>query len=154
MIITTPEIALNGYLVTPFIALSALLFGTYGIIMNLVILEKKTKIIGGIWTIAAIISLLNILFVPIFGILAAAAVTLLSYFTAFIISMNYSRMTFKFHFDYSFIPKSITASVLMSIIIVLVNPLGLISVLILIGISIIIYTILIFAMKGINKKRN
>ena len=80
IIITTPEIALNGYLVTPFIALSALLFGTYGIIMNLVILEKKTKIIGGIWTIAAIISLLNILFVPIFGILAAAAVTLLSFY--------------------------------------------------------------------------
>ena len=90
LIITTPEIALNGYLVTPFIALSALLFGVYGIIMNLVILEKKTKIIGSIWTIAALISLLNIIFVPIFGILAAAAVTLLSYFIAFIISMNYS----------------------------------------------------------------
>ena len=56
MIITTPEIALNGYLVTPFIALSALLFGVYGIIMNLIILEKKTKIIGGIWTFAALIS--------------------------------------------------------------------------------------------------
>ena len=27
MIITTPEIALNGYFVTPFVALSALLFG-------------------------------------------------------------------------------------------------------------------------------
>ena len=90
LIITTPEIAINGYLVTPFIALSALLFGVYGIIMNLVILEKKTKIIGSIWTIAALISLLNIIFVPIFGILAAAAVTLLSYFIAFIISMNYS----------------------------------------------------------------
>ena len=40
--------------------------------MNLIILEKKTKIIGGIWTIAAFISLLNIILVPIFGILGAA----------------------------------------------------------------------------------
>ena len=94
MIISTPEIALNGYLVTPFIAFSSLLFGVYGIIMNLIILEKKTKIIGSIWTIAALISLLNIILVPVFGILAAAAVTLLSYFTSFMISMNYSRGNF------------------------------------------------------------
>jgi O-antigen/teichoic acid export membrane protein len=152
MIITTPEIALNGYQVTPFIAFSALLFGSYGIIMNLIILEKKTKIIGSIWTIAALISLLNILLVPIFGILAAAAVTLLSYLTAFLISMNYSRKFFIFHFDYSFILKSIFASILMSIIIILVNPKGFISVIILIIICSTIYLLLIFAMKGINRK--
>jgi O-antigen/teichoic acid export membrane protein len=150
--ITTPEIALNGYLVTPFIALSALLFGVYGIIMNLVILEKKTKIIGSIWTIAALISLLNIIFVPIFGILAAAVVTLLSYFTAFIISMNYSRRSFKFHFDYSFILKSICASILISILIVLDNPKGVISLVIIIIFSIAVYLLSILLMKGINKK--
>ena len=61
MVITTPTIAMNGFFVTPFVALSALIFGAYGIITNLIILEKKTKIIGNIWTIAAFISLLNIL---------------------------------------------------------------------------------------------
>ena len=152
LIITTPEIAMNGYLVTPFIALSALLFGAYGIIMNLVILEKKTKIIGSIWTIAALISLLNIIFVPIFGILAAAAVTLLSYFIAFIISMNYSMRSFKFHFDYSFILKSIFASILISILIILDKPEGAISVLLIIIISIAFYLLLILLMKGINRK--
>jgi len=152
MIISTPEIALNGYLVTPFIAFSSLLFGAYGIIMNLIILEKKTKIIGSIWTIAALISLLNIILVPIFGILAAAAVTLLSYFTAFMISMNYSRKFFILHFDYSFIIKSVSASILISIIIVLANPQGLLSIIVLIGVSIIIYLILILVMKGINRK--
>ena len=152
MIITTPEIAMNGYLVTPFIALSALLFGAYGIIMNLVILEKKTKIIGSIWTIAALISLLNIIFVPIFGILAAAAVTLLSYFIAFTISMNYSMRLFKFHFDYSFILKSIFASILISILIILDKPEGAINVLLIIIISIAFYLLLILLMKGINRK--
>jgi O-antigen/teichoic acid export membrane protein len=152
MIITTPEIALNGYLVTPFIALSALLFGVYGIIMNLVILEKKTKIIGSIWTIAALISLLNIIFVPIFGILAAAAVTLLSYFTAFIICMNYTRRLFKFHFDYSFILKSIYVSVLISILIILVNPIGFTNVSLIIVLSIAVYSISILLMKVINSK--
>ncbi len=152
LIITTPEIALNGYLVTPFIALSALLFGVYGIIMNLVILEKKTKIIGSIWTIAALISLLNIIFVPIFGILAAAAVTLLSYFIAFIISMNYSMRSFKFHFDYSFVLKSIFASILISILIVLDKPEGAINVLFIIILSVAVYVTLILLMRGINGK--
>lgn len=152
MILTTPEIALNGYLITPFVAFSALLFGIYGIIKNLIILEKKTKVIGSIWTIAAIINFLNLIFVPYFGIIAAAAVTLLSYLTAFIISLKYSRKYFESNFDYSFILKSIIASILMSIIILIFNPQGLFSVLIIIGISITAYSSLIFIMKGIDKK--
>ena len=73
MLITTPAIAMNGYIVTPFIALSSLLFGAYGIIVNLIILEKKTKIIGIIWIIAAFISLLNIILVPFFGVTCSSS---------------------------------------------------------------------------------
>lgn len=152
MILTTSQIALNGFLVTPFVALSSLLFGALGIIMNLIILEKKTKIIGSIWTIAALISLLNIILVPIFGIIAAAAVTLLSYSTAFIIGTNYCKKFFKAYFDYTFIIKSIIASIVISLILIISNPKGVISLVILIGISIAVYTTLILAMKGINKK--
>jgi O-antigen/teichoic acid export membrane protein len=152
LIITTPEIALNGYFVTPFIALSSILFGTYGIIMNLIILKKKTKIIGSIWTIAALISLLNIVLVPIFGILAAAAVTLLSYLTVFMIVIMYSRKLFKFNFDYSYIKKSVFASILISLIIFLINPKGFFSILIIIAICIALYLFLIFIMKAINRK--
>ena len=152
MIITTPTIAMNGFFVTPFVALSALIFGAYGIITNLIILEKKTKIIGGIWTIAALISLLNILFVPIFGIIAAAAVTLLSYSTGFVISIIYLRKYFKFNFDYSFIFKSVSASIIMSILIILYNPKGLFSVLLGIIISILVYSVLILMLKAVNRK--
>ncbi|MGP8190137.1 MAG: lipopolysaccharide biosynthesis protein, partial [Methanobacterium sp.] len=152
MILTTPEIALNGYLVTPFIALSALLFGIYMIIMNLIILEKKTKVIGSIWTLAAIISLLNIILVPYFGIIAAAAVTLLSYSVSFIITLLYSRKFFEFNFDYSFIPKSVFASILISIIIILLHPTGFLNVFIVICTSIAVYMIFILIMKGIDRK--
>ena len=61
-------------------------------------------------------------------------------------------MTFKFHFDYSFIPKSITASVLMSIIIVLDKPEGAINVLFIIILSVAVYVTLILLMRGINGK--
>ncbi|ADZ08974.1 polysaccharide biosynthesis protein [Methanobacterium lacus] len=152
MILTTPEIALNGYLVTPFVALSAILFGIYGIIMNLIVLEKKTKIVGSIWTIAALISLLNIIFVPIFGILAAAGITLFSYSTAFLISIGYSKKFFRFYFDYTFIFKSIFASVIISILIVLINPIGFYSLLIMIPLLILIYLIIILLLKCVTNK--
>lgn len=152
MILTTSEIASNGYYITPFIALSSVLFGVLGIIMNLIILEKKTKIIGTIWTIAALISLLNLIFVPIFGILAAAVVTLLSYFTAFIIGFIYSKNLLIDYFDYKFILKSITASLIASLIILLFHPKGFFSVLILICIYISVYLFLIIIMKGIETK--
>ena len=44
-VLTTPEIALNGYLITPLTALSTLIFGVYAIISNVLVLEKKTKVI-------------------------------------------------------------------------------------------------------------
>jgi O-antigen/teichoic acid export membrane protein len=152
MVLTTHEIALNGYLVTPFIALSAILFGIYGIIMNLIILEKKTKIIGVIWIIAALISLLNILLVPIFGILAAAIVTLFSYLAAFLITIIYTKKFFKFYFDYSFLFKSLFASIIVSALIILINPNGLYSLIISIPMLFLLYFIIILLLKGVTMK--
>ncbi len=152
MVLTTSEIALNGYYITPFIALSSVLFGVLGIIMNLIILEKKTKIIGSIWAVAALISLLNLFLVPIFGILAAAAVTLSSYLVAFSIGMIYSKNFLIDYFDYKFVLKSITASLFASLIIVLFHPKGLLSLVILIFIFILVYSFLILIMKGIESK--
>ena len=151
LILTTNEIAINGYLITPFVALSAILFGSYGIIMNLILLEKKTKIIGGIWTIAALISLLNILFVPYFGILAAAIITLFSYLTAFLISIKYTKKFF-IHFEYGFIIKSSVISVLISLLIFLINPHGLIGISIVILFSFVLYALLIIKFDVINQK--
>ena len=151
MILATSEIASNGYYITPFIALSSVLFGVLGIIMNLIILEKKTKIIGSIWTVAALISLFNLILVPIFGIIAAAAVTLLSYFIAFIIGIIYSKKFLR-GFNYKFILKSITASLIASITIIFSHPKGFLSVLILICIFILVYLFLILLMKGIDIK--
>lgn len=151
LILTTNEIAANGYLVTPFVALSAILFGSYGIIMNLFLLQKKTKIIGGIWTLAALISLLNIFLVPFFGILAAAIITLFSYLTAFLISIRYTKKFFK-HFEYGFILKSLVGSIIISILSILIHPNGLISMLIMVPFLIIIYFIIIILLKGITSK--
>ncbi len=152
MILTTPSIALNGYFITPFVVLSATLFGFYGIISNIIILEKKTKITGMIWIIAAIMNLgLNILIIPHFGIIGAAITTLIAYIIAFALTVFYSHKFFKLDFDIPFIFKSIIASILMSIFLIIFHPTGLFNLILSIPISIIIYFILITLLKGIKK---
>lgn len=149
IILSTPEIASHGYLITPFIALSAVLYGAYSIISHILILVKKTKIIGAIWIVAAVVNLgLNFVFIPYFGILGAAITTLIAYALAFILAAYYSSKHFKFGVDLRFILKSIFASVLMSLAIVKWNPVGMLNVLIVIGIGAAVYVAIIILLKG------
>ena len=151
VLLTTQAIANNGYLITPFVAISALLTGIFTIIINYLLLNKKTKIIGLIWITAAGLSLFNLIFIPYFGIVGAGAVTLISYTSAFILGLYYTLRDFKINFDYTFILKSLSAAILMSIFIILVNPKGLLDVIIVIGASTAIYFILIYILRGIKQ---
>jgi O-antigen/teichoic acid export membrane protein len=151
-ILSTPEIASQGYLITPFVAFSALLFGAYGVIYNIIMLEKKTKIVGTIWIIAAILNLgLNLIFVPYIGILGAAITTLLAFALAFILTSYYSFKYFKFDVDFRFILKSILASMAISLIIIKWNPVGTLNVLTVIGVCAVVYSALLLLLKGIKK---
>jgi O-antigen/teichoic acid export membrane protein len=153
MILTTPEIALNGYFITPFITLGAIFYGIYSIISNIIILEKRTKIIGMIWIIAAVMNLiLNIILVPYFGILVAAIDTLIAYGSAVILTIIFSHKFFKFNFNPGFIMKSVGASIVMGLVIILINPSSILEILTTVIISVCIYFVLLFLFKGINKK--
>ena len=151
MILTTQSIALNGYLVTPFVAFSVVLYGVYAITGNVLILAKRTRLVGITWIIAAILNLvLNILFVPYLGILGAAFITLIAYLVAFIITLHYSFKIFDFDFDLIFIVKSMVASILMSIAIFMFNPEGILNVIIAMVLGVVIYSIVILTLKAIK----
>jgi O-antigen/teichoic acid export membrane protein len=152
-ILTTPEIALQGYLITPFIAVSAVLLGTRAIIAQIIILEKKTKITGTIWIMAAILNLgLNLIFIPYIGILGAAITTLLAFTFASILTSFYSFKYLKFDIDFRFILKSILASIVMSLVIVQWNPIGALNVLVVIGICAVVYSVILLLLKGVKKE--
>lgn len=153
MILTTPEIALNGYLITPFTALSSILFGLYGITSQVCVLAKKTKIIGKIWIISAILNLaLNIIFIPRIGILGAAIATLVSFTFSFIVTWQYCSKLFIFDMKVEFVMKSIISSLLMSLIIVKMKPEGSYSILMTIGICAIFYVIIMILLKAFEKR--
>ncbi|UGV41941.1 polysaccharide biosynthesis C-terminal domain-containing protein [Methanococcoides orientis] len=126
IVLTTSEIASKSYLITPFVALSTLLWGIYSIFYQILLLEQKTKIIGKIWTISAILNiLLNILLIPIIGIVAAAMTTLISYALSLVITSYYISNSIKIHVDILFIVKTVLASVIMSLLILKLDPFSL-----------------------------
>ena len=152
-ILSTPEIASQGYLITPFVALSALLYGAYAVILQIIVLEKKTKITGAIWIMAAILNLgLNLFFIPYIGILGAAITTLLAFALALILISFYSFKYFKFDIDFRFIFKSIFASIVMSLVIIKWNPAGILNILIVIGICAVVYAVILLLLKGVKKE--
>ncbi|MEK7665101.1 MAG: polysaccharide biosynthesis C-terminal domain-containing protein [Patescibacteria group bacterium] len=152
-IFSTKEIADNAYFVTPFIALSILLYGLSNFFGNNLVLAKKTKILGFIWAVAAAINLvLNIVFIPMFGILAAAITTFLAYLVSFLLIRHFALKEFKFEIDRQFIVKSVIASIIMVLFILWFDPIGFSKTMQAILISVVIYGILILLFKGINKK--
>ncbi|MFC1984223.1 flippase [Chloroflexota bacterium] len=152
-ILSTPEIASQGYLITPFVAVSFILFGAHTIIAQILPLKKKTKIEGTIWIMAAILNLgLNLIFVPYMGILGAAITTLIAFTFAFILTTHYSFKYITFDMGFRFILKSITASIVMSLVIAIWNPAGILNVLIIVGVCVVVYATVLLLLGGIKKE--
>ena len=152
-IITTPEIALGGYMVTPFVCLGAIFMGMYGITNNILILEKNTMILGKLWIVVAISNIaLNLLLVPYLNILGAAIATLLCYILAFVVTAIASRKTMRLPFNIKELLKIGFASAVMGIAVYLMHPIGIINVLISIAAGVIIYFAIIFILKAVTIK--
>ena len=155
MILSTPSIAEKSYIITPFFACCGLLFGLHAIIVNILVLEKKTNIMALIWVFAAVLSLgLNFLLVPRIGILGAAITMLFTYFFAFVLTMFFSSKYFVFPIDFYFLLKCIFASLIMALVIILVErliPVTLIYICLIICISSLTYCVALLILKGFKR---
>lgn len=150
-ILSTPEIASASYLITPFIAVSALFSGIYSIITQIIIMEKRTKMMANIWILSATLNLcLNFLFIPLMGSLGAAVTTLIAFTLNLIITSVYSFRFLKFEIHLDFIVKSIIASIIMSIILIRISPSDIFEVLYTVSLCAIVYFAILRAIKGFN----
>ena len=151
-VLSTPEIASQGYLITPFTSLSAIFFGAYAVTAQVIVLEKKTKITGAIWIVAAILSLsLNLILVPHVGIIGAAVTNLLVFAFTFVVTTYYANKYLEFNFDLIFLIKSVLASLVMSAFVIWFHPEGTRALIICVGISALIYFIALFLLRGVSK---
>lgn len=152
-IFSTSDIANQSHFVIPFVALRTILFGVYIIFLQTIILSKKTKVIGTIWTIAALLNFgLNLIFIPVFGILGAAITTLFVYTIVLIKIRSHSQKNLVVKIEWNFILKSFIAAIAMSLLIILINPHGLSRLIITVIFSIFIYFLSIILLKGFKEK--
>lgn len=148
-IISTQQIASQAYVITPFVALGYLFFGVYGIVSHVLVLVKKTRVLGSIWIfVAAINVLLNVILLPRIGTIAAAATTLIAFVLAFAITEYLSLKLMTFHFDWLFLSKALFASSVISAIIIVWNPQNLISLSLLSILCAAVYFTILLLLKG------
>ena len=151
LILSTPEIASHGYLITPIIALGGIFYGLYGIITQIIVLENKTRLTGNIWIIAAVSNILLAIIVGyFFGVVGIAISTLGVYVFAFLLTSHYAFKFIRCNFYYTFILKAVSSSIVITILLLLLNPQGYIEIFFSILLTFGIYMILMLLFKGIK----
>jgi O-antigen/teichoic acid export membrane protein len=149
LVLTTPQIAANGYLVTPFVAAGTALLGAYAVLVMIIALKKKTAVAGTIWILSAALNFgLNLVLIPYLGLVAAALTTFLAFLLAFVLTTLYSFRHFKFDVNKGFIVKSVCGSSIMALFLLLWNPSGPLSILLSLALAAVIYLTILLALRG------
>jgi len=96
----------NSYKVVPFIALSYVLYGCYYILTVGLSLEAKTMYIAAAVGAAAILNLgLNYLLIPRYGMMGAAAATLIAFLMLALVTFLASQRFYRIDYDWGRIAK-------------------------------------------------
>jgi len=150
---STPEIASQGYFITPLSALAFLLLSVHGVVSHILLLTKKTKIMALIWIFAAALNLgLNILVVPRIGIIGAVITTLFAFSLALGGVAYYAFKELRFRIDWLFIIKSMIASAIMSLAVWLMAPQGNLDTILAVVAGVVIYGVLLLLLKGFTRE--
>jgi O-antigen/teichoic acid export membrane protein len=149
LVLTTQQIATNGYLVTPFVAAGTALIGACSVTITILALKKKTAIIGTIWILSAVLNFgLNVALIPYLGVVGAALTTFLAFLLAFVLITIYSFRYFKFDVNGGFIVKSVCGSSIIAVFLLLWNPSGFFSIVLSIAFAAVIYLTILLALRG------
>lgn len=150
----TGEFLSFNYLIVPLIlAGEGLVLGLGTIIAGsiLVLVEKPNSLVVG--TIAgglASISL-NLAFVPHYGLMAAAVSTLVANLISAGIVLYSALRYLRFQSDYLFLLKSVAASAVMSVLILLINPTGIWEILLAVVLGALVYSMALFMLRGFSR---
>jgi O-antigen/teichoic acid export membrane protein len=151
LVLTTKQIAENGYLVTPLVAAGAALVGATTLIMLILMLEKKTAIFGTISILSAVLNFgLNLVLIPYLGLIGAALTTFLAFLLAFVLTIHYSLKLFTFDVNYGFIVKSVCGSCIIALFLLLWNPSGLLSIVLSSALAAVIYLTILLVLRGLT----
>jgi O-antigen/teichoic acid export membrane protein len=149
---STADMASRGNVVLPLIALSILLYGAIGMVGQVLLLTKKTALLGFVWVAAAALNLgLNILLVPRLGIKGSAISSLMAYTFVLGIVCYYSFRKVSIPVDSRFIIKSLAASGLMALVVWLISPNSRPQTVAAVVAGVVVYAMGLFLLRAIRK---
>ena len=153
LLLFTTEEFVEGAGIIPVVALGALFGGLFQILINITLLVKKTMYNFYMQLSAAIANLtLNIIMIPIFGIIGAAYATLISFAIMLVFCYKISMNYFPIAIDFKSIFKCIFSSGLMIIPLSLISKVSLIGLFISIIISVGMYFSILWILKFYSPK--
>ena len=143
----------EGAVVVSIVALATVLFCCGSINTHVLNLFKETKKVGLIHIGSASINLvMNIILVPLMGIVGAAIATLVTYAVHLFVISVISFKKVSYDVDFKFIMKSLISSVIMAFVVWKLNPIGAVSILISIGVGAVVYFGILIILKGFAKE--
>lgn len=149
-------IATEGGIIAIYSAFTGIIYGIGMLLSQILVLKKRTKIIGMKWTIAAVVNLgANIILIPIFGIVGAAITTVLAYSIATALTLYFSLVDeeeLKLDFDYLSYGKMIFSSFMMILLIYLIRLEVWENLFFLMVLGVAIYFSILFLIGGIKRE--
>jgi len=149
-------IASEGGIIAVYSAFTGLIYGVGVLFSQILVIKKRTKIIGIKWTIAGIVNFgANLILIPMLGIIGAAITTVAAYSIATALTLYFSLADeddIKLDFDFGSYGKMILSSSIMALSIFLIRQHILTNIFVLMSLGIIIYFSVLFSIGGIERK--
>lgn len=150
--LTTLEFIPLGKFIVPLVVMSTVLNSTQEIFGVVLMIKKDTRIFSFIIVAAAILNvMLNILLVPYWGIIGAAATTLIAYAMLALVICYKSNKYINFDIKLNFMAKSLLSSVIMALLILAFNMTIFENVLLSVILGAISYFVVLFYLDGFDK---
>jgi len=142
----------EGAAVVSIVALATILFSCSSINTHVLNLFKETKKVGLIHIGSASINVvMNIILVPLMGIVGAAIATLVTFAVHLFVISRISFKKVSYDVDFKFILKSLASSIIMAFVVWKLNPIGAVDIVISIGVGAMVYFWVFVLLRGIAK---
>ena len=151
--LATAEFAAAAFWIIPIVALATALLGASGVISRVLMLFKRTRIIGLIDGACAILNVvMNIILVPVMGILGAAISTLAVFMLRLMAISIISFRQLSFDVDWRFITKALMSSLIMGAVVWALSPTGAVNILIAVVVGAMIYFAALMLLRGFTRQ--
>lgn len=142
----------SSYRVLIIVSIAIFFYGIFIHFTTLLNVLKKVKVLNLIWISIGVVNIiLNVLFIPKFGIIGAAVSTLISFLLGMVIIILYSSFYFDIDFKKNWLVKTIISCLIMGYILSLIPVFSLLTLITTILIGIVVYGTALYLLKFYDK---